>query len=257
LSTWYRGNRYGFSPQSEYIPLLDRYCQKYTHSVTKESYYGYVDSEYISPVLVNNIITNPEFKGGTGWLGTYIGSTPKAKPEFGATIEPVYGRFVTNSGFFALIDDLSSGAYSEDTVYKKYLKFSYPDVTANDEGIIINSGFSDNIAEIKNVEDGELWILKTKIVDAFGNPIVDSLNDYFTFTLQEVSYNSTRVNYNILNGITATVDESKANADGIVTNILKFSVSSKLSDEAFSNKNIKLVIRLNKPELKGNYYYLE
>ena len=30
LSSWYRGNRYGFAQQAVYVPVLDKYCKRYT-----------------------------------------------------------------------------------------------------------------------------------------------------------------------------------------------------------------------------------
>lgn len=34
LSSWYRGKRYGFAQQSVYVPLLERYCQKFERNET-------------------------------------------------------------------------------------------------------------------------------------------------------------------------------------------------------------------------------
>jgi YHS domain-containing protein len=34
LSSWYRGKRYGFAQQSVYVPLLEKYCQKFERNET-------------------------------------------------------------------------------------------------------------------------------------------------------------------------------------------------------------------------------
>jgi hypothetical protein len=94
ISVWYRGYRYGFAQDAKYIPALDRYCNIYYKN--NEKYYGYVDNDYNSPTLLQNVITNTDFKGTTGWVGTYSGNTSNAKSAYGTTIEPVYGEFVSN-----------------------------------------------------------------------------------------------------------------------------------------------------------------
>jgi hypothetical protein len=35
LSSWYRGKRYGFAQQSIYVPLLEKYCQKFKKNNTQ------------------------------------------------------------------------------------------------------------------------------------------------------------------------------------------------------------------------------
>jgi hypothetical protein len=81
VSNWYRGNRYGFAQQTEYVPLLNKYCGLYQKG--EKEYYGYVESEYIAPTFVQNIITNAEFKGTTGWTSSYYGTTGNVKSVFG------------------------------------------------------------------------------------------------------------------------------------------------------------------------------
>lgn len=45
ISTWYRGKRYGFAQQSEYIPMLDKYCGKYTKYKTVNSTFSAASNE--------------------------------------------------------------------------------------------------------------------------------------------------------------------------------------------------------------------
>ena len=44
LSSWYRGARYGYAQQAEYIPVLDRYCQKFK----RNEQFDFVQNENIS-----------------------------------------------------------------------------------------------------------------------------------------------------------------------------------------------------------------
>jgi hypothetical protein len=94
ISVWYRGHRYGFAQDAKYIPALDRYCNIYYKN--DEKYYGFVDNDYKSPALLQNVITNTDFKGTTGWVGTYSGETDNAKNTYGAIVESVYGEFDPN-----------------------------------------------------------------------------------------------------------------------------------------------------------------
>lgn len=107
ISTWHRGARYVFSQKSIYEPKLKRYVTQHTgpdykeldkngEEVTKNEYRSYSSSEYISPELVPNIITNTDFKVDSGWTGTHFANEAPTE-ENGikkATVEAVYGCFV-------------------------------------------------------------------------------------------------------------------------------------------------------------------
>ena len=70
-------------------------------------YYGYIDTKYDSPALLQNIVTNTEFKGTSGWVGTYNGSSANQKNVYGAKIESVYGT-LADDGFTSVVDYLSN-----------------------------------------------------------------------------------------------------------------------------------------------------
>jgi hypothetical protein len=55
--------------------------------------------------LVTNIITNADFKGNTGWIGTYFGNDKNYKNLVGAKVESICGRFVSRK-FQSAMDDL-------------------------------------------------------------------------------------------------------------------------------------------------------
>jgi hypothetical protein len=136
-----RAERYDFAHQTEYSPKLDRYIYKYHKYVgeneesleegesidndgfveymkedgTKERkiFYGYQDSEYFSPALVPNLITNTKFDSTTGWTGTKIaGQTEKC------TVRNVYGHFLEATGggyrFVDSADELLAGTFNPD-----------------------------------------------------------------------------------------------------------------------------------------------
>jgi hypothetical protein len=68
------------------------------------------------------MVTNTEFKGTTGWVGTYYCNPARGEPnkknKYGITIEAVYGRFrPTKEGgvFSSVADELANGDYDETT----------------------------------------------------------------------------------------------------------------------------------------------
>jgi hypothetical protein len=178
ISTWYRGKRYGFAQSAKYVPLLERYCNEYTKN--GKQYYGFKESTYISPALVQNIITNADFSGSAGWVGTYTNIKPNvntqanAKASFGVKAEPVYGRFVraNSSGntnkFSSVIEELGTDAYDVDNDYKSYLKVTFPERGTNEDGILINTGFFDNRTIIQKVSYGEEWYFNPVFFNSVG-----------------------------------------------------------------------------------------
>ena len=172
VSYKYRGNRFGYAQQAVYLPKLDRYVNKYTNSAyinadgTDKIIYGYVDNEYVSPVLMTNLISNTEFKNTSGWKGVGYG-TPKqgvSKPESTdkPTVENVYGT--KENSFESALDRLSSGTLGDDpSIYEAYMKLTFPKKQDNiDRGYIpavINSGPFDNRTLIGKITEGDQWAL--------------------------------------------------------------------------------------------------
>ena len=166
ISTWHRGARYVFSQESIYEPKLKRYVTKHTgpeytekneksETVTKNEYRSYSSSEYISPELVQNIMTNTDFKVNSGWTGTHFSTKGSEK----ATTEAVYGRFDNSGKFISAIDDLTAGDVydSQYTNHRAYMKLVMPAGT-----YVVNSGPYDNRASIGQMEIGSEWALAIK-----------------------------------------------------------------------------------------------
>jgi hypothetical protein len=87
-------------------------------------YYGYTESHQVSPMLIQNFITNYNFDSDGGWVASAeqdhsVEEAPKA--------ESTCGRFVGGTGgkFISLIDDFCSGEYDEENEYKSYMKISF------------------------------------------------------------------------------------------------------------------------------------
>jgi hypothetical protein len=88
-----KAKRTGYAQKQEYVPLLDKYCKVYTKGEdTTTEYYGYEETQYISPTFVTNLVSNTEFKNTSGWVGTFTGADKTYKAER----EVVFGRFINN-----------------------------------------------------------------------------------------------------------------------------------------------------------------
>ena len=247
ISVWYKGARYGFAQSATYVPLLDKYCNEFIKDNKK--YYGFIDSVYQSPVLLQNIITNTEFKSTTGWVGAYVGSTKNVKDKFGAKIEAVCGKF-NDFGFSSIINELSSGTYNSGESYTPYLKVEFPQSSNTDYGILINTGFYDKRAFIGGVSYDEEWYFEADIVDQQNNKL--NVFDYFEFALREVTFDIGSGSY-VLGNIWATIDPkthhfkflSKPTEDG-------FDVE--MSEKEFNTKEVKLVITPKAGCFNKTYY---
>lgn len=262
ISVWYRGNRYGFSQTAKFIPSLERYCNKYIRG--DEEYYGFVDNEYCSPVLLQNIITNTEFKTSSGWIGTYECSSgePNAITEYGAQVDPVFGRFVEENSiksFSSVIDELSNGKYNNTIAYTPYLKVTFPQHNEKNKSVVINTGFYDNRTLIGQVDYEEEWYFEPKILDLNGNVINDPIS-LFDFYLREASFNPITGGYNI-NDIWAELVSKTINGKNVYC--FKFNSKEKSEDDSFADvktskedfkkTNVKLVI-IPKSHNEQTYY---
>jgi hypothetical protein len=71
LSMDYRGMRLVRQIQIKYDSTIDKYVQVYKKKGTDDIYYGFTETEYISPTAVVNYVANPNgFITTTGWQAT-------------------------------------------------------------------------------------------------------------------------------------------------------------------------------------------
>jgi hypothetical protein len=174
--------------------LLEKYCQKFSRlvidaetgepiidevtskPVIEGEYLGYIDSEFVSPTLIQNCINNYNFESKAGW--TAVQSNDSQKPS----VENVYGRFNARK-FSTVTDEFYNGSYSSDNEYKAYMKMSFN----NTNEFVLNSGIRDNRTMIGNMPEGEEWILDCKILSDAGIPLVA---ENFEFSFDEYTYDS-------------------------------------------------------------------
>ena len=167
ISEEYRGRRYVFTHQSRYIPQLERYVNEYTKTSTDETgtttdmYYGFQETEYISPAFVLDVMTNGDCKSVTGWTGTGIGENSSK-----ASVECIAGYFNENDKF------ISANVTEESTKLNTLINYSEPwiRVDFSKGGVVLNSGPFDNRELIGRMRG--TWVVDYDIRDTEGNKII-------------------------------------------------------------------------------------
>ena len=199
ISNWYKGKRFGFAQKTEYVPLLKTYANLFYKNeevegeIKQELYYGYPNTEFNSPTFTENVITNSEFKGNSGWTGSYAGGTKNAKTVYGAEIESVYGKFYDDY-FYSAQDSVEDGNFNieESKQYESFLRIRFPQRgigTTSNQPFVINSGFYDNRIKIANISPGDQWCLDLQIFGPDGVEWdIDTISSELDFKLQVVNY---------------------------------------------------------------------
>ena len=124
-------------------------------------YYGYQNNNYVSPTLIQNVISDPDFEREGAWTAArFSNEEGTVRP----TIVPSYGWFDEN-GFNKAIDNISS---IEGKNLSNYLELNFESTGA----AVINFGPRDYRTTIKHIEPDEEWILAVKYSDTKGNPII-------------------------------------------------------------------------------------
>lgn len=172
--TSYKGNRYVFSATSIYYPALDRYVQQYIGEDDKIKY-GYTTTEYITPNLVENYVSNSLFKDTSGWIGAaYFSDTweegDKKDCRVKTEVKMSYSPEKATSSFALLEKSYANGTYSSDQTYQNGLIAEFPsriekDFSINGQAVkqvgipvLINNGFYDNKNKVGSLKNGDKFV---------------------------------------------------------------------------------------------------
>lgn len=156
ISYLYRGDRYGFVQRTKYLPQIDRYVSLYKDSNGKEVY-GYLQTKYATPTIVQNYGAGTTFKSKTGWTP----NTPNVKEEISTSREIKTGRWVGDK--FVSIDEENWNAAN---TYQNYLFVSKSGT--EDTRTIYNSGPKDNRTLIEEMPIGSEWCVKIGALNGSG-----------------------------------------------------------------------------------------
>lgn len=135
FSDQYRGKRLVRKEKTLYDPKTDKYVSLYADSTGKDVY-GFTVTEYISPTILKNLLTNSEnFVSTNGW-----------QAEENCTVEDAVYPPINN------ITDVIN------TEFMSLLKVSF----FNRYSYIYNSGISDNKANIEEFSTGDQYVFRIK-----------------------------------------------------------------------------------------------
>ena len=142
-----RGNRLVYTHLSKFNSTLNKVVYFYNNKTIA----GYTETEYLTPNLIDNYVTNNTFKSTSGWTGAYVGGPANKGAEYNAVIT---ATALSPSGS-ELLEDMKSGSYNAEDTYTPCLKIKMP----QNNSLVVNSGFYDNRTKIKNVAAGEKYVL--------------------------------------------------------------------------------------------------
>jgi hypothetical protein len=126
ISSDYRGKRYVFNRKILYNKILDKYVTEY--KADDKTVYEFTESEYISPNIIQNLVTGSSFTSTVGWTGQYITTYNGGfirEPKQVKTYGPVVTATTTPTN---IIDDILSGNTNNKT-YTPCLKVEFPSST--------------------------------------------------------------------------------------------------------------------------------
>lgn len=261
ISYKYRGARYGYAQQSTYLPKLNKYVNIYEHDLIKEEngetntitkqYYGYSDTEYNSPTLLTNYISNTEFKNTSGWKGVYYSFEDCETPEVDdtrAVVETAFGRFDNQNVFVSVIDSLNAGEGVPEGS-SAYIKLSFPICKNDNTGYssVLNSGIKDNATVIGNLQVGDRLVLKAKDQNETWPTGLD-------FELVECEYLTEDFSYRDIEATRITFLEEEV-PEGALYKIFKVD-SSTFTENIFKKTN-KIYLKISNTSSNKTEYYLK
>lgn len=132
----YRGMRLVKQIQTKYDSTIDKFVQVYENKANGEIYYGFTETKYLSPVLVENYIVNPNtFTSTSGWF-----------------TEKING----NNSILELVTDPPLEKFDFNATFTSYLKFK------NNNGYLINSSIGSFRSALDGFTQGQKYVLRFK-----------------------------------------------------------------------------------------------
>ena len=172
-TTKYKAERKVYTQLSYYNPVLNRYVWR--GNIANTYYATYSESEYITPNLVDNYVSNSTFSSTSGWKGSALTIPGKKLPDdcrdYFGECEAV-AITVDDEGKIKELqtDYWLKGLSPDGLTFSRALKFTSKQV-GNDAitRCLINTGFRDNRRLIKNMAKGKQFVL---LCETLGEPMI-------------------------------------------------------------------------------------
>lgn len=191
-----RANRIVYTHKSVYNPVLNKYVYEYNTAagLDGQTIMGFSETEYITPNIVENYVTNNTFKSVSGWRGAALTDSENAIEKDDRITKPTCSvDAVRSDGSTTLLDDLKSGVYNGAT-YEPRLNVKISEAARDDQTCIVtNSGFYDCRTTIGNVKPSEKFVLIYRCAPTGQKEA--SINPEFTVTVADYRYNTTDDTY--------------------------------------------------------------
>lgn len=161
----YRGNKLVRQQKIVYDAKIDKYVREY-QDTSKNRYGVYTESEYISPAVVQNLITNPsEFENGDGWKScrfNWIENENNVENKDINIVLYANGQEIS-LGTNDSINSTDSGAVKstdnteiENVNFKSYIQYIPP----LGDSYLKNTGIKDNLSSINSFSNGDEYIVR-------------------------------------------------------------------------------------------------
>lgn len=192
-----RANRIVYTHKSVYNPVLNKYVYEYNTaaSLDGQTIMGFSETEYITPNIVENYVTNNTFKSVSGWRGAVLTSGENAIEKGDRITKPTCNvDAVRSDGSTTLLDDLKNGTYKDGATYEPRLNIKISEAEKDDQVCIVtNSGFYDCRTTIGNVKPNEKFVLIYRCAPTGQKE--ENANPNFTVTVADYRYNTTDDTY--------------------------------------------------------------
>ena len=156
--TQYKANRRVYTHKSRYNAALNKMVYSYDGGAIE----GFSNTEYLSPNLIENLITNNSFKSTSGWSGSYMTDEADLANK-GATynaLVSVSAKDPNDPNGKTLVEAFQDGSFSKNNLeFSPCLQVKFQKA----ESVLVNSGFYDNRSIIKNLAPGQKFVLLYKV----------------------------------------------------------------------------------------------
>lgn len=223
-----RGDRIVYTHRSKYNPALNKIVYYYNNNTVA----GYYDTDYITPNLIQNLITNNTFKSTSGWTGSYYMAQGSANNQ-----GSLYNAKITASTYPSdLMSDFKNGTWSATTKYTPCLIVNFP----SSQSRLVNSGFYDNRNLIKNLAPKQKFVLFYK--ENTGTPFSVSISEipYVVSAGHYVTEGSKNyITFNTADSVAYTGDENFSGYRYVIGTVTE---DYNLTDKQFLRKKLQAFI---------------